>query len=221
MNPFLQVVTLLCLTAQAGADGAPPAKPDAAQVARLIDLLRSTDLPARAAATEKLEAIGLPALAPLQKVATTDPDPVVVYRAERLVRRIGESLVRKDLERMRGRWTVTRAEYRGAERKQAAGNCELAFVDGMLHLTQGGEETFAGMLELGWAEGRKTFDVFLRGTPDDRDGKLFLLRGIYELSGDTLTLCWTTSGNFLPRPAKLKSTAWPDSFLAVYKRAKE
>src|SRR5262245_24348539 len=78
---LVTVWTFSCLEMRA-------ASPDTAVIERLVQQLGSDHFNERETASQRLEAIGAPALQALQKAATND-DPEVRYRAKTLLALIG------------------------------------------------------------------------------------------------------------------------------------
>lgn len=117
---------------------------------------------------------------------------------------------RKSLE---GTWVLMTAELGG--RKMP----DEGFKDTQLVLTEG-RYTYQndhGTFKLAAAEEAKTLKgMDIAGTDGPNKGKTFL--AIYELTGDTLKICYDLAGK--TRPTEFTTKAGTMQFLATYKKAK-
>jgi len=114
----------------------------------------------------------------------------------------------EDQQKLEGRWIVDSFEYNGnpMERMKEA---VREFKDGKYTLTPKSGDAIEGTVKIGPAAKPKTIDLVI----NDRT-----LKGIYDVEGDTLKLCYILSDG--PRPAEFASK--PDSgvILVLHKRAK-
>ncbi|HWN98620.1 MAG TPA: TIGR03067 domain-containing protein [Blastocatellia bacterium] len=117
-----------------------------------------------------------------------------------------------------GTWIVVAGELGGQKlpgeslKDNAAGSAagKLILTDG--HYTYQNDQ---GTYKLNPAEKPKTMDI--TGMAGPNQGKTLL--AIYEVTGDTLKICYDLGGK--TRPSEFTTTAGTKQFLAVYKRAKD
>ena len=122
-----------------------------------------------------------------------------------------------DKKMLEGTWILVAAEL-GGQKLPDEGLKDAAAGDaaGKLILTDG-RYTFQndqGTYKLGPADKPKTMDI--NGTHGPNQGKTFL--AIYELTGDSLRICYDLAGKM--RPSEFTTKAGTLQFLAFYKRAK-
>src|SRR5947209_17687401 len=114
-----------------------------------------------------------------------------------------EDPVKGELAKLQGDWDVVRAEGGGKAPADAATRPNRAAIKGdqlRLIRTSGGKEEVKGPLTLGLdpAPAAKHIDMTDPSAPKDRR----LTLGIYELKGDTLTLCVGDPPRTKGRPSK-------------------
>ena len=119
-----------------------------------------------------------------------------------------------DLELMQGTWEVVSVVFRG-EQKEVSGNLWR----------------FEGNRKYIWIDDRTEWFLAYPFTVDpsampaemDVDSLFGSLLGIYEIDGDTLTLCLGMRGTFEPgtRPDRFESTKGSRSFLYVLRRVED
>jgi uncharacterized protein (TIGR03067 family) len=118
----------------------------------------------------------------------------------------------KDLE---GTWTPTSAELPGTKfPDEVLKTIKLVIKDGKYTVTVGKEED-KGTCKI--APDKKPKELDITGTDGPNKGKNFPC--IYELTGDTLTICYDLAGKERPTEFKVKPNTM--QFLAKYKRVKE
>jgi uncharacterized protein (TIGR03067 family) len=125
-----------------------------------------------------------------------------------------EEAARKELLKFQGTWSFASFED-GKKTPQPNLKKRTFFVGGSVFLVREGDKVIqAGTLRLSPAKSPKTIDAVVR--KGDHEGNTML--GIYELTGDTLKVCFDPEGD--GRPKKFAVKAGSDLFLAVYKRVK-
>ncbi|HVK07801.1 MAG TPA: TIGR03067 domain-containing protein [Gemmataceae bacterium] len=112
-----------------------------------------------------------------------------------------------------GTWAVAKATLGGADTTEVLATARLVLVDGKYSLTLG-EQVDQGTVTL--ALGKKPKEMDIEGTEGPNKGKKY--RAIYELSGDTLKVCYALEGE--TRPSEFESKAGSKTFLVAYKRKK-
>jgi uncharacterized protein (TIGR03067 family) len=119
-----------------------------------------------------------------------------------------------DAKAMQGTWLPTAAELGGNKLPdENLKALKLVLKDGKYTVTAGGE-TDQGTVKLDVASRPKSMDI--TGTDGPNKGKTF--PAIYELSGDTLKVCYDLSGK--TRPAKFETKPDTMQLLITYKRDK-
>lgn len=120
-----------------------------------------------------------------------------------------EAANKKDLEAMKGTWSIVSAERNGETVTDTT--VTLAF-DGVSKVTvkRGEQLIFDGTVVVDASKSPKTIDI----TPESGEQKGKTIPGIYEVAGDSLKVC---SGK--ERPTDLTAAAGSGRFLRVYKRA--
>jgi uncharacterized protein (TIGR03067 family) len=107
-----------------------------------------------------------------------------------------------EVKKFQGTWTFDRVE--------AAGKVEPAD-----NFKQGAETVMAGSLKLDPSKSPKTIDV----TVADGINKGANMLGIYEITADTLKVCFDPEGK--KRPTEFKTAAGSPVFVNVHKRVKK
>lgn len=123
----------------------------------------------------------------------------------------GDDAAKKDLEAMKGTWSIVSAERDG---KTVTDTTVTLTFDGVSKATvkRGDKLIFDGTVVVDAAKTPKSIDI-TQESEGEQKGKT--IPGIYELSGDTLKVC---SGK--ERPTDFTAAAGSGRFLRVYQRAK-
>jgi uncharacterized protein (TIGR03067 family) len=124
--------------------------------------------------------------------------------------------VKKELEALKGTWTVVAAERDGRKlTDEQLKGVTLSFDGaGRTSVRKGDQLLFDGTIGIDPTTKPRTLDATQTSAGDNK-GKTFL--GIYELDGDTLKVCSSEpAGN--DRPREFSSTPGSGHFLRVYKR---
>src|SRR5205085_4691560 len=120
-----------------------------------------------------------------------------------------------ELKLMQGTWLPTAMELGGKKLPdEQIKATQLVVTDGQYSVTVAGQ-TDKGTLKLDVTAKPKAMDI--AGTDGPNKGKS--IPAIYELSGDTLKICYALQGT--DRPAKFESKAGTATFLVTYQRAKK
>jgi uncharacterized protein (TIGR03067 family) len=113
-----------------------------------------------------------------------------------------------------GTWLPTSAVLAGKDfPDKVLASMKLVVKDGKYTVTVG-EAVDEGTVKVNPSAKPKTMDIL--GTEGPNKGKTIL--AIYELSGDTMRVCYDLGGK--DRPTEFKSTPDTKHFLVTYKRAK-
>jgi RNA polymerase sigma factor (sigma-70 family) len=120
-------------------------------------------------------------------------------------------LVKDDLGKLQGTWHLVAAEEGGmAIPPQNFGRNTHWVFSGSTGTSTSGKRVFVGTVTLDEAKSPKWIDVSV--------GKSIVLRGIYELNGDTLRLFLAPSG--AERPAEFRTKQGEQRSIGTYERAK-
>ena len=113
---------------------------------------------------------------------------------------------KKDLEKMQGTWKVEKVVVDGKE-KSAEERAKISVsIEKNVYTIQDGDHTFVAEFTIDPSTKPAEFNVLPKiqaTTKDPNAGKT--RRGIYELSGDTLTICWAREGGERPKTFESKS----------------
>jgi uncharacterized protein (TIGR03067 family) len=128
-----------------------------------------------------------------------------------------DNATEKDLKSFQGTWKIVSLRQGGRELAQGKGEHATAVISG-------NEITFFGKEDMLKARLKARFKLDARKKPTtidlgDAKEKGFPNKGIYELKGDMLSLCWGGDGQ--PRPSKLTSTKEGDERLLVLQHVKK
>ena len=121
---------------------------------------------------------------------------------------------KEDAKMMQGTWAPTAGELAGEKfPDNILKTIKLVIKDNTYEVGVG-EQTDRGTVKLDPAAKPKTMDI--TGTDGPNKGKTLV--AIYELSGDTLKVCYDLTGK--DRPKEFKTKAGTQLFLVTYKREK-
>ncbi|MBI3839766.1 MAG: TIGR03067 domain-containing protein [Planctomycetia bacterium] len=113
-----------------------------------------------------------------------------------------------DQEKLQGKWTVESFEY-NATPIEMMKNATREFKDGKYTLTPKVGDAIEGTIKIDQSKKPKTIDLDVNGR---------ILKGIYELEGDTLRMCYLlTDGE---RPTEFATKPDTGLILISHKRAK-
>jgi uncharacterized protein (TIGR03067 family) len=130
--------------------------------------------------------------------------------------RAGEKAgVEKELKKFQGTWTFESVQTGGKEAPAAEFKGMTVTFEGDKYTVKKGDEVIqAGTEKLDPSKSPKTLDV--KVTEGLNKGAVML--GIYEISGDTLKVCFDAEGK--KRPTEFKSASGSQTFV-VHKRVKK
>lgn len=132
------------------------------------------------------------------------------------VRADGKADIEKELKKFQGTWTFESVEAGGKEQPAAEFKGMTVIFEGDKHTVKKGDEVIqVGTQKLDPSKSPKTLDVTMVEGPN----KGAVLLGIYEISGDTLKVCFDPEGK--KRPTEFKSASGSQIFVAVHKRVKK
>jgi uncharacterized protein (TIGR03067 family) len=124
--------------------------------------------------------------------------------------------VEKELKKFQGTWTFESVEAGGKEQPAAEFKGMTVTFEGDKFTVKKGEEVIqVGTQKLDASRSPKTIDV----TVVEGLSKGAVMLGIYEISGDTLKVCFDPEGK--NRPTEFKSASGSQTFVAVHKRVKK
>ncbi len=119
-----------------------------------------------------------------------------------------------DLKTLQGTWKVAAAELSGRTLGgDFTGNTKL-IIEGDRYVVMVGATPDKGTLKIDAGKSPKWMDI--NGTEGPNKGKS--IPAIYEISGDTLRICYDLGGT--TRPTEFKTKPETKLFLATYKRDK-
>lgn len=119
-----------------------------------------------------------------------------------------------DLKAMTGTWKLEKAIFMGADSTDLFKSTVLT-IDGKKYSVAIGEQTDEGTVVLDTEKKPKRMTI--KSTKGPNKGKN--IEAIYELKGDTLTVCYALEGTDPPK--EFKSEKETQTLLATYKRAKK
>ncbi len=124
--------------------------------------------------------------------------------------------VEKELKKFQGTWTVELVEAEGKEIPIANFKGMTVTFEGDKYTVKIGEKVIqTATQKLDPSKSPKSFD----GTVAEGPNKGTVILSIYEISGDTLKVCFDPEGK--KRPTEFKTAAGSQTTLAVYKRVKK
>lgn len=124
---------------------------------------------------------------------------------------------KKDLQQMDGSWAVTIHEKDGVKTPDEVNQklkMRLVVKDGKYVVFSDDKEVTRGSIKLNAAKKPREIDA-----TDEGSSKGTVLKGIYELSGDEMKVCFGAPGE--ERPKEFKTSEKSQSVLLGYKRAKK
>jgi uncharacterized protein (TIGR03067 family) len=122
--------------------------------------------------------------------------------------------VEKELKKFQGTWTIESVETGGKEVPASEFKGITVTFEGDKYAVKKGDEVIeAATQKLDPSKSPKTIDVTVTAGPN----KGAVMLGIYEISGDTLNVCFDPEGK--KRPTELKSASGSQT-LVVHKRVK-
>ena len=124
--------------------------------------------------------------------------------------------IEKELKKFQGTWTFQSVEAGGKEVPAAEFKGITVTFEGDKYAVKKADEVIeAATLKLDPSKSPKTLDVMVAEGPN----KGAVMLGIYEISGDTLKVCFDPEGK--KRPTEFKTAAGSPTTLALYKRVKK
>jgi uncharacterized protein (TIGR03067 family) len=128
---------------------------------------------------------------------------------------VGQDKGKTDDERIKGNWKVSSVEKGGMKVDDSIPpDVILHFADGQLKMTSASDnKEMRGTYKLDGAKKPREIDITV-----GEGGKEHTVRGIYELTGDTLKLCISHAPD--PRPTEFSTQAGSNNQLIVLKRDK-
>ena len=124
--------------------------------------------------------------------------------------------VEKELKKFQGTWTVESVEAGGKEVPIDLFKGMTVIFEGDKYTVKMGDKVIqTATQKLDPSKSPKTLD----GTVTEGPNKGTVILGIYEISGDTLKVCFDPEGK--KRPTEFKTAAGSQTTLVVYKRVKK
>lgn len=124
--------------------------------------------------------------------------------------------VEKELKKFQGAWTFESAVSGGMEAPAAdLKGMTVTFEGDKFTVKNGDQLILAGTQKLDPSKSPKSIDV----TVTEGMNKGAVMLGIYEISGDTLRVCFDPEGK--KRPTEFKSATGSQTFVNVHKRVKK
>jgi len=122
---------------------------------------------------------------------------------------------KEDLKMMEGEWVPTTGELAGKPFPEELLKSIKLVLKGENYTAGVGEQIDRGTVKVDASKTPKTIDI--TGTDGPNKGKTF--PAIYEVSADTLKVCYNLGG--ADRPAEFKTKEGTQLFLVTYKRSKK
>jgi uncharacterized protein (TIGR03067 family) len=121
----------------------------------------------------------------------------------------------KDQKQFQGKWTIASATHGGMSTPKEQLDKAAVTFDGDKMIISEGEKKKTAKFKLDTSKTPPQIDI----TPDEGDEKDKTVRGIYELKGDTLKLCFGRPD--AERPTAFSSKEGEKTALIEFKRAKK
>lgn len=121
-----------------------------------------------------------------------------------------------DMKDMVGTWAIEKAELGGKDVAATLKGSKLTIETGGKYSSDVGGQSDKGTFTVDEKKSPKAMDIKSEAAPDLKDKTL---PAIYELKGDTLTVCYGL--DFKTRPAKFESPDKSEVLLVTYKREKK
>jgi uncharacterized protein (TIGR03067 family) len=122
----------------------------------------------------------------------------------------------KELKKLQGTWTLESVEVGGKEQPAADFKGMTVIFEGDKFTVKAGDDVIqVGTDKLDPSKSPKTVDF----TVTEGLSKGAVMLGIYEISGDTLKVCFDPEGK--KRPTEFKSASGSQTFVNVHKRVKK
>jgi uncharacterized protein (TIGR03067 family) len=126
---------------------------------------------------------------------------------------VGQEDAKSDKDKLQGTWQSVSAERKG----KSIPELKLVIEGDTLAVERGGRTLFKGKITLDPSKRPKTMDWELT----NRAGAKTILKGIYEIEGDTLKYCHAGPPGSADRPKQFATNAKEDHMLYVLKREKK
>jgi uncharacterized protein (TIGR03067 family) len=141
--------------------------------------------------------------------------PVVLALAVLLLTAAEPEAVRQELQRLRGTWVVVAAEQDGQPLDRIKGG-KLILSDTSFAIHTASGVTLKGDYRIDPSQKPRHMDL------DHQEGMLRdkTWKGIYEVEGDRLRLCYVAADSAQPRPDSFTTAADSDRLLVVLERVK-
>lgn len=120
--------------------------------------------------------------------------------------------VKDELKKLQGKWSPISAELGGTKLSEEQLKAIQLTLEGEKYTVKIGDISDLGTIEIDPSKTPRTMDII--GTEGPNKGKT--IPAIYEVSGDTLKVCYSLDGK--DRPTEFKAGAATKVFLVVYKR---
>jgi uncharacterized protein (TIGR03067 family) len=124
----------------------------------------------------------------------------------------GQDAVKKELAKMQGTWKVVCVVINGQELKEDDIKDDRLIIKDDRFMLKGGKQQLEGKLTLDPGKTPKELDAEATGS----DKKVTKSVGIYQLTGDTLKVCYSVPPN--ERPTEFTSEPKSARALVVYKK---
>ncbi len=120
---------------------------------------------------------------------------------------------KKDLAKLQGEWKPEKAQRGGKDvPAEVLNKLTIKFKDDSMVIDDGSARENSAKITLDPSQSPAALEIHPKSKPDRT------VRGIYNFTGDTLTLCWSREG---ARPSAFVSKEKTDQVLFVLKRAKK
>ena len=119
-----------------------------------------------------------------------------------------------DLKAMVGKWDIAKADLGGKDVFEQLKAMKFEIAEGGKYVVELGTEKDVGGFTVDVAKTPKQMDI----KPTDGPNKDKLIKAIYKLDGDAMTVCYELGGD--KRPEKFESKADTKQLLTTYKRKK-